>query len=35
MGQLIDRTFSGDQELASFVALSCSEKNCVFDTPRF
>jgi hypothetical protein len=33
--QLISRTVSGDQELASFVALPCSEKNCVFDTPRF
>ena len=27
--------FLGNQELASFVALSCLEKNCVFDTPRF
>ena len=34
-GQLISRTFSSDQELASFVALPCSEKDCVFDTPRF
>ena len=32
---LINLMSAGDQELASFVALPCSEKCCVFDTPRF
>jgi hypothetical protein len=34
-GLLISRTSPSELELASFVALPCSERNCVFDTPRF
>ena len=34
-GTLINMTSAGELELASFVALPCSEKNCIFDTPRF
>ena len=34
-GLLINLTSSSELELASFVALPCSERNCVFDTPRF
>jgi hypothetical protein len=34
-GLLIIRTSPSELELASFVALSYSERNCVFDTPRF
>jgi hypothetical protein len=32
---LISRTSPSELELASFVVLPCSERNCVFDTPRF
>jgi hypothetical protein len=32
---LINQTSPRELELASFVALPCSERNCVFDTPRF
>ena len=32
---LITMTFSSELEFASCVALPCSERHCVFDTPRF
>jgi hypothetical protein len=34
-GLLINLMSSSELELASFVALPCSERNCVFDAPRF